>query len=269
MALFGSPARKLLSALNDPAADWKRLLTIADGISISKEKPGIEISILSSLVEKACDSETLPLEDFGALLRVLTTAGFDLNTPIGSRGETALHIAVTHGNERVVEALSLAGSSPVAVCGGGITPLHSAVAGGNIRMVELLLRIGADVNAEDSEGSMPLHLAVAATDADRTVEALIDAGAIVWARNSRGETPAGIAAFTGNRKYCSHIEKAINRQRTSRLLQWKCPACASSMARPSPGRVEWLVALSVWEHLSFICGRCGRRTDAPELDGER
>lgn len=269
VALFGSSGKKLLSALNDPASDWKRLLALADGLSIAREKPGTDVAILGSLVEKACDSDSLPLDDFGALLRKLSSAGMDLNTPIGSRGETALHLAVSHGNERVVEALGLAGSSPVAACGGGISPLHSAVAGGSLRMVELLLRIGADVNAEDSEGNTPLHLAVCGSGGDSMVEALIDAGAIVWARNGKGETPAGIAAFTGNRKYCTHIEKALSRQRTSRLLQWKCPVCASPMPRPAPTRVEWLVSLGVWEHLSFTCGRCGKRTEAPELDGER
>ncbi|MCC6870953.1 MAG: ankyrin repeat domain-containing protein [Candidatus Fermentibacter sp.] len=269
MALFGSPGRKLLSALNDPASDWKRLLSLADGLSIAKEKPGTDVAILGSIVEKACDSDSLPLDDFGSLLRRLSSSGMDLNAPIGTRGETALHLAVSHGNERVVEALSLAGSSPAAACGGGMTPLHSAVSGGNLRMVELLLRLGADVNAEDSEGNTPLHLAVGLSEMDALVAALLDAGAVGWARNRKGETPAGIAAFTGNREYCTHIEKALSIQRTSRLLQWKCPVCASPMPRPAPPRVEWLVALGVWEHLSFTCGRCGRRTEAPELDGER
>lgn len=269
MALFGSSGKKLLSALNDPSSDWKRLLSLADGLSFSREKPGTDIAVLGSLVEKACEGDTLPLDDFGTLLRKLSAAGLDLNTPIGPKGETALHVAVSHGNEKVVEALSLAGSSPVAACGGGLTPLHTAVSGRDVRMVELLLRAGADVNAEDSEGNTPLHLAVARGECDSLVERLIEAGAIVWARNRKGETPAGIAAFTGNRGYCSHIEKALSVQRTSRLLQWKCPTCGSAMSRPAPARVEWLVSLSVWEHLAFVCGRCGRKTEAPELDGER
>ena len=211
MALFGSPGKKLLSALNDPASDWKRLLSIADGLSLSKEKPGTDVAILGSIVEKACDSDSLPLDDFGSLLRKLSSAGMDLNSPIGTHGETALHLAVSHGNECVVEALGLAGSSPVAASGGGMTPLHTAVSGGNLKMVELLLRLGADVNAEDSEGNTPLHLAVGISEMDALVAALIDAGAVVWARNMKGETPAGIAAFTGNREYCTYIEKEIGR----------------------------------------------------------
>lgn len=157
----------------------------------------------------------------------------------------------------------------VVSCGGGVTPLHTAVSAGYAGIVELLLRSGADINAEDSECNTPLHLAVAKQGNDRLVDILISSGAIAWARNRRGETPARIATNSGNQSYCAHIEKALSRQRTSRLMQWKCPSCDSVIVRPAPARVEWLVALSVWENLSFSCGRCGRRTDAPELDGER
>ena len=47
-------------------------------------------TVLGSLVEKACEGDTLPLDDFGMLLRKLSAAGLDLNTPIGPKGETVL-----------------------------------------------------------------------------------------------------------------------------------------------------------------------------------
>ncbi len=269
MALFGSPAKKLLAVLAEPVTDWRKIRSVAEGSSALRDKGGVQRTILLSLMEKACESDSLPLDDFGAILRSLGSSGIDLNTTLGTRGETAVQMAVACGSAPILEALVLAGASPGAAFAGGTTPLHSAVSQSNLKIAELLVKSGADVNAEDAAGNTPLHLAVSQTGRKRMVDFLIRSGAVIWVRNAAGETPAMIAARVSGNPYTASIEKALTAQRSSRLLQWRCPVCGSAMSRPPSARVEWLVAIGAWDDLVYGCGRCGRRTAAPELDGER
>lgn len=268
MALFGGSSKKLVTALGEQAPDWKRIRALSEGYS-SRDRNSPEKPILSALVERAAEADNLPLDDFGSILRNLVAGGVELNAPLGPRGETALHLAVRAGRTQLAESLILAGASSSLAAGGGVTPLHTAAASCNAPLAELLLQNGADVNAEDSEGSTALHAAASRRGNARVVELLIARGATVWSRNNAGETPASLSRSAGEQSYVSMIEKALAEQRTSRLMQWRCPVCGSAMARPAPGRVEWLVALGVWDRLSFNCGRCGKRSEAPELDGER
>ena len=46
------------------------------------------------------------------------------------------------------------------VLGGGLSPLHLAAQGGHIEVIEALLQEGADVNARDTKGYTPLHFAI-------------------------------------------------------------------------------------------------------------
>jgi ankyrin repeat protein len=267
LSLFGGAGKKLIAALGEPNPDWHKLRQLSDGAG--RDKGVSEKTVLSLLVQRACEADSLPLDEFGAVLRNLTASGIDLNSPVGPRGETPLQLCTAGGKATVAEALILAGASAVATSGGGSTALHTAASIGSLSLCELLLNSGADINAEDAEGNSPLHYAVSRPGNEKLAEVLLERGALVWARNREGKTPAIIARSGGGESYITLLEAALNRHRTSRLLQWKCPGCGYAVDRPVAARVEWLVALGVWDHLGFRCGSCGRVSPAPVLDGER
>jgi hypothetical protein len=267
LALFGGSGKKFLTALNEHLPDWRKLRALSDGAG--RERGGTDKVVLSMLLQRACDDEGLPLDDFGAILRNLATSGLDLNIPIGPKGETALQIATLAERATVAEALILAGASPVAPSGGGGTALHTAASRGSLGLVEILVNAGADINAEDADGNTPLHCAISRRGNSRIADFLIAKGALVWTRNREGKTPLRLAASLGNDEYMDSLHEVLARHRTSKLLMWSCPSCGGRVERPTPGRIEWLVQLGVWEHMTFRCGRCGAVTPAPVLDGER
>jgi hypothetical protein len=266
LALFTSAGKKFLAALSDPSTDWKKLRSFSEG---SRDKGVSDRSVLSLLMQRACETDTLPLDDFGAILRNLVTSGVDLNSTVGSGGETALQLAVGCDKAPVAEALLLAGASPVAASTGGRTALHIASANGSFAIAEILVGAGSDINAEDSDGNSPLHVAVMRKGNVRLVEFLISQGAVVWARNRDGMTPLRLAIQTDSREYMKPLETALAAHRTKRLAQWFCPSCGGQMSRPVSARIDWLVQLGVWEHISYVCGRCGQKTSSLVLDGER
>jgi len=267
LALFGGSGKKFAAALNEHVPDWHKLRSLSDGLG--RDRGASDRTILSLLTQRACDDEGVPLDDFGAILRNLSAAGLDLNTPIGPREETALQMATLAERATVAEALILAGAQPVSSSTGGTTALHTAAARGSAGLVELLVNAGADLNAEDSEGNTPLHCAVSRTGNARVVDFLLSRGALMWIRNREGKTPLRHAASLGIDEYTELLREALSRHRTSKLLKWRCPVCSGPVDRPEAGRIEWLVKLGAWEYLAFRCGQCGAVTPAPVLDGER
>lgn len=266
MALFGSTAKKFIAALNEPSPDWKKLRSLSTG---AREKGGSDRALLALLVQRACEADSLPFDDFGVILRNLTASGLDINFPVGSRGETALHQAVACEKAAVAEALILAGASPQACGPGGTTPIHLAAGSGSLALVELLAGAGADINAEDALGNTPLHYAVARHGNGKLIEFLIERGAAAWSRNREGVTPLRLTLQSGTSEYAAAIERAISANRIRRSSEWKCPSCGCAMPRPPSSRIQWQTDLGVWDHLLRTCGRCGRRTPTPVLEGER
>ncbi|XP_063436169.1 serine/threonine-protein phosphatase 6 regulatory ankyrin repeat subunit B-like [Mytilus trossulus] len=76
------------------------------------------------------------------------------------KGETALHVAATHGNVEVADLLIRNRADINAIKYNEQTPLHTAANTGNVQMTELLIRNGADLNTTDLHRNTPLYIAV-------------------------------------------------------------------------------------------------------------
>lgn len=113
---------------------------------------------------------------------------------------TPMHLAVLHGHIEVVELLIQSGV-PI---GTDWTALHEAARAGKPDMIRLLCKYGASVNARTSVGDRPMHLAAllfSRTFGDaylHSLQALIQAGSDVNARDGRGRTPLLLALQAGN-----------------------------------------------------------------------
>jgi ankyrin repeat protein len=77
----------------------------------------------------------------------------------------------------------------------GSTLLHHAAGFGGLETMTLLIDLGAAVNAKNSRGSMPLHWAI---HDEVKVRLLLARGALVNAKQVEGRTPVYLAAALGN-----------------------------------------------------------------------
>ena len=155
--------------------------------------------------------------------------GADVNAK-DNDGWTPLHIAASKNHREIVELLIAKGadvnatgeSSSVFIWQGGFTPLHYVAVNGHKEILELLISEGADVNAKADNGLTPrdwainrshtkianllrtyggktssIHFGVG--DGDLAgVQALLDAGAEVNAKDENGWAPLHRAAYGGH-----------------------------------------------------------------------
>ncbi len=132
-----------------------------------------------------------------AEVRSLLRGGADVNAAQND-GMTALHWAAANGHTEIARTLLYAGATVRSTTRlGGYTPLHLAARSGDVEIAGILLAAGADPNAFTSTGVTPLHFAADA-DAEGVVEALVESGAEVDARDGFSErTPLMFAAVRG------------------------------------------------------------------------
>lgn len=78
---------------------------------------------------------------------------------IGNRQKSALHLAVAHGRDDIVDLLLAHGANVMAKSDGAWTPLHNACQQGAVKIVRILLAAGAEINARLLTGMTPLHVA--------------------------------------------------------------------------------------------------------------
>ncbi|HEX3147880.1 MAG TPA: ankyrin repeat domain-containing protein [Gemmataceae bacterium] len=105
---------------------------------------------------------------------------------LGSRGQTLLHDAARVGEAELAAALIHAGANPDAKEWEGHPPLYRALNG---EVARVLLEAGATVDvASGPTRGTPLHQAARHGHAS-VAQALLDHGAAIDARDSKGETP--------------------------------------------------------------------------------
>ncbi|KAI8627679.1 ankyrin repeat-containing domain protein [Xylariaceae sp. FL1651] len=117
-------------------------------------------------------------------------------------GNTACHIAATHGQLNFLHQLVDYGASLDIKNNAGWSTLHAAAKKGHVETVDWLLQKGLDINAQTSKGNTCLHL-VARDDWYEVAKLLIRKGADLEIRNQHRLLPYQIAdilhceAFTG------------------------------------------------------------------------
>lgn len=106
----------------------------------------------------------------------------------------AIHIAVSIGNNQLVNTLLDHGADINCTNYYGETPLHLAATYGNVQLVNTLLKRGANVNAINKDENTPLHIAITYGNDVELVNMLLEHKANVNAKNNDQETPLHLAA---------------------------------------------------------------------------
>ncbi|CAM9872901.1 unnamed protein product [Scytosiphon promiscuus] len=114
----------------------------------------------------------------------------------GCDGRTLLHAGAEGGDEKVMEALMVAGSqADVSTSAGRLqrTPLHVAALHGKVAAAKTLLLAGANRNSLDVKDDTPLHLAIVGGHAE-VAEDLLLSGANPYLQNCSYCCPLHLAA---------------------------------------------------------------------------
>ena len=114
----------------------------------------------------------------------------------GDDGDFPIHLAAGRGQDGVLRTLLHAGAQVDRLSDDGWTPLVIAVLGNHLSTVKVLLDGGANT-AIICRGDAPLHKAARRSNTD-ILEALVEAGAGIEARNGKGLTVLHSAAYFGS-----------------------------------------------------------------------
>jgi len=142
-------------------------------------------------------------------------------------GDTALHAAAAVYDAAIVRKLIVMGANARAKNRRGAEPLHSAAVGqpgsdawnplAQAETIAILIKVGADPNAVDMDEVTPLHRAVR-TRCAAAVQALLDGGADIQARNKNGSRPADLATRNTGRGGSGSAAAKQQQQEILRLL---------------------------------------------------
>lgn len=131
------------------------------------------------------------------VLMELLSSGADVNA-VDKIGGTALHAAVMHGHDDVVEALLRADGVAIDKPDmSKVTALYRAAVANQVACVKALLKAGASPHAKDQRGLPLLHKVVAARPAGPVLEALLAAGASPGTGGEKGDTALHAACKAG------------------------------------------------------------------------
>ncbi|KJV53659.1 shigella flexneri OspC family protein [Orientia tsutsugamushi str. Gilliam] len=166
-----------------------------------------------------------------------------------SHGNTLLSLAISSGNEKIVDTLLKHGADVNYTDSHGNTLLSLAISSGNEKIVDTLLKHGADVNYTDYHGNAPLSLAISSGN-EKIVDALLKHGADVNYTDSRGNTPLSLAIslkrancvemlMRSKEGNCDFINYAIKNNNTELMIMlvqngYKHPSTENNLKKAMP-----------------------------------
>lgn len=133
----------------------------------------------------------------------------DLSIWMASTGWTALHFAVTGGNQAIVEWLLSVGADPNVQTEVGDTPLHQAVGRGQPGIIRLLLEQGADPHLRNAAGVTPVHMCAQQGDWDLAKLLLDVHPTALQTKDSRNRTPLELAFAAKHRQFVAAMLQAF------------------------------------------------------------
>lgn len=139
------------------------------------------------------------MEGFSEVVEALLSLGDPavLLADIDGDGNTALHLAVEHGEGDLVDLLLERGSNTEALTESNETPLHLAARNGHESIVKALLARGADPHARDQNHQTALHRA-AMFGHNGVIEELFKAKVHLDPLDNDSWTPLTVACWKGH-----------------------------------------------------------------------
>ncbi len=138
-------------------------------------------------------------------LKDLLNLGLDVNE-CDDKDYTALHIAASLGNSKLIELLC-AYNADANICNKyGELPLHIAIRTGDLASVDMLLNHTKDINKQDRYGNSPLHLATSYSNLS-LIKTLVARKAFLNYVNEQGDTALSIAEDNDNQDIVNLLRK--------------------------------------------------------------
>lgn len=135
------------------------------------------------------------------IVEELLKHGANVNAVASTSQATPVIFAAQGGHIRVLQVLIDSGAHVNAANGYGTNALHAAARAGSLACVEALIAAKANINAANHKGSTALHFSVYGEDPSQSpieiTRRLLDAGCVVDAKDSRGNTPFLVCCSTG------------------------------------------------------------------------
>ncbi|MCG2589978.1 ankyrin repeat domain-containing protein [Rhodohalobacter sulfatireducens] len=165
------------------------------------------ISILTILVVFATSSvfaqsnhekkmfEALKMNDISSIHKFIED-GADINAQ-NNKGNTALHYAISEGNEEMVKSLIKLGANVNEMNAHYNTPLTIAIINERNQVVDILLQAGANPNYGNNDKMTPTHIAALTGNYD-SMTSLIANQADINIMSETGVTPLMLAAAKGH-----------------------------------------------------------------------
>lgn len=159
-----------------------------------------EVKVISSLLSRGFDPNTLSLNAEPAILNSLVHGSLKVFEQIAKHPKTQLNVRNQHG-ETALMLVCLKGHLQIAkllvsrqadINHPGWTPLHYASAGGHADIIQLLLDQSAYIDAESPNGTTPLMMAARYGNA-KSVQLLLMEGADAEVKNQLGLTALDFA----------------------------------------------------------------------------
>ena len=208
-----SNASEMISAVQAGNVSRMRELLDQDGkLAAARDAQGVS-AIMHALYRRQSEALKLLLEK-SRDLDIFEAAGTGQDERIGALlqkdpslanaysadGFTPLHFACYFANGETVAKLLKKGAEVAAVSRNPmhLMAIHSAASARNVKAVQALLEHGADVNARQEKGWAPLHAAAQNGD-QATVDVLLKHGADAGLANEDGVTAAELGKKSGVR----------------------------------------------------------------------